>query len=115
MGFLNGEARHATNVIGSSGERRGLSQRRAQQGNDRPTVAHQVAVPADSCTGANWVRIQEFFKGMSVRPRGHFFYRDTIGFNVYCFGEREHAEQFCGRFNGEFIAPEERPRWPRKR
>jgi hypothetical protein len=76
---------------------------------------HQVAVPADSCTGANWVRIQEFCKGMSVRPRGHFIYRDTIGFNVYCFGEREHAQQFCGRFNGEFIAPEERPRWPRKR
>ena len=55
---------------------------------------HQVAVPADSCTGANWVRIQEFCKGMSLCPRGHFFYRDTIGFNVYCFGEREHAEQF---------------------
>jgi hypothetical protein len=36
---LIAKTRHATNVIGSSGERRGLSQRRAQQGNDRPTVA----------------------------------------------------------------------------
>jgi hypothetical protein len=76
---------------------------------------HQVAVPADSCTGANWVRIQEFCKGMSLCPRGHFFYRDTIGFNVYCFGEREHAEHFRSHFNGEFITPEERPSWPRKR
>src|SRR4030095_5959888 len=39
VGFVNGEARHPTNIIGSSGERRGLSQRRAQQGKDRPTVA----------------------------------------------------------------------------
>jgi hypothetical protein len=52
---------------------------------------------------------------MSLCPRGHFFYRDTIGFNVYCFGEREHAEHFRSHFNGEFITPEERPRWPRKR
>ena len=76
---------------------------------------HQVAVPADSCTGANWICIHEFCKGMSLCPRRHFFHRGTIGFNVYCFGEREHAERFRSHFNGELITPEERPRWPRKR
>ena len=47
--------------------------------------------------------------------RGHYFYRDAIGFNVYCFGERDHAEQFCDRFDGEMIAPEDRPKWSKRR
>jgi hypothetical protein len=76
---------------------------------------HQVALQADRCTGAHWTVISEFCKGKSLCPRGHFFYRDAIGFNVFCFAEREDAELFCARFNGEFVAPAERPKWPRKR
>jgi hypothetical protein len=76
---------------------------------------HQVAVQADKCTGAAWVAIRDFCRTLSLCPRGHYFYRDTIGFNVYCFGQRDHAEQFCDRFDGEMIAPEDRPKWPKRR
>jgi hypothetical protein len=76
---------------------------------------HQVAVQADKCTGTAWVAIRDFCRTLSLCPRGHYFYRDTIGFNVYCFGQRDHAEQFCDRFDGEMIAPEDRPKWPKRR
>lgn len=46
---------------------------------------HQVALQADKATGANWVQIQTFCRGLSLCHRGHFFYRDAVGFNVYCF------------------------------
>jgi hypothetical protein len=59
--------------------------------------------------------IRDFCKGLSLCPRGHYFYRDTIGFNVYCFAEPEHAEQFCNRFDGELVDPKDRPRWPKRR
>ena len=32
--------------------------------------------------------------------------------NVFCFAEREHAEQFRERFGGEFIDPKNLPKWP---
>jgi hypothetical protein len=76
---------------------------------------HQVAVQADKSTGANWVAIRDFCKGLSLCPRGHYFYRGAIGFNVYCFAEREHAELFRDRFDGELIEPKDRPRWPSRR
>jgi hypothetical protein len=75
---------------------------------------HQVALQADMCTGANWPLIHEFCKGRSLCPRGHFFYRDAVGFNVFCFAKREDADLFCSRFDGEFIAPKDRPKWPGK-
>jgi hypothetical protein len=28
--------------------------------------------------------------------------------NIFCFAEREHAEQFRDRFGGEFIDPKDR-------
>jgi len=52
---------------------------------------------------------------ISLCPRGHFFYRDGIGFNVYCFADRTHAEQFQARFRGEHIDPKLQPKWPRPR
>ena len=70
---------------------------------------------SDSCTGAQWGSHSGVLQGHVALSGGHFFYRDTIGFNVYCFGEREHAEHFRSHFNGELITPEEQPRWPRKR
>jgi len=76
---------------------------------------HQVALQADSCTGTNWIVIRDFCRGLSLCSRGHYFYRDTVGYNVYCFGELEHAELFRTRFGGELIDPKDRPRWPRKR
>jgi hypothetical protein len=32
--------------------------------------------------------------------------------NIFRFAKREHAEQFCERFGGEFIDPKDRPNWP---
>jgi hypothetical protein len=31
---------------------------------------------------------------------------------VFCFAQRDHAQQFCHRFGGEFIHPKSRPKWP---
>ena len=68
---------------------------------------------ADKATGANWVEIREFCRDLSLCPRGHFFYRDAVGFNVYCFADRKHAEMFCSHFDGEIIDPKDRPKWPK--
>jgi hypothetical protein len=62
--------------------------------------------------GANFVTIHLFCEDLSLCPRGHFFYRDGTDFNVFCFAEREHAEQFRQRFGGEFIDAKDRPKWP---
>src|SRR5262245_57875288 len=72
---------------------------------------HQVALPADFVT-ANYGVIHAYCRGLSLCRRGHFFYRDGVGMNVFCFADRAHAEQFQKRFGGEFIDPKDRPRWP---
>ena len=76
---------------------------------------HQVALAASQCTGHNYVTIRLFCEGLSLCPRGHFFYRDGVGFSVFCFAQKEHAEQFQARVGGEFIEPKDRPRWPGRR
>ena len=55
---------------------------------------HQVALPEYRCSGHNYVTIHLFCEGLSLCPRGHFFYRDGVGMNVFCFAERAHAEHF---------------------
>jgi len=40
---------------------------------------HQVALPEYRCSGHNYVTIHLFCEGLSLCPRGHFFYRDGIG------------------------------------
>ena len=72
---------------------------------------HQVALPANRCTGPNFVSIRYFCEGLSLGPRGHCFRRNHVDFNVYCFADPEHAERFCARFNGELTTPAERPQW----
>jgi hypothetical protein len=52
---------------------------------------------------------------LSLCPRGHSFYRDGTDFNVFCFAERRHVEEFRKRFGGEFIDPKDRPKWPGSR
>lgn len=83
---------------------------------------HQVALPADRCTGTNHKLHRDFCAGrakpsapegaLSLCPRGHCFRRDDTDFHIYCFAEREHAERFKDRFGGELISPKDRPRWP---
>ena len=73
---------------------------------------HQVALPAYRWTGGNYVTIRLFCEGLTLCPRGHSFYQDGTDMNVFCFAEREHAEQLRERFGGEFIDPRDRPKWP---
>jgi hypothetical protein len=78
---------------------------------------HQVAMPAEECTGHNYRSHHYFiaYEKLSLCPRGHTFYRGARDFHVFCFAEREHAETFQRQFGGEFIDPEDRPRWPGRR
>jgi len=100
--------RVATNLVGAVVYRKG-ELNKSTIDRDWP---HQVALPEYRCSGRNYVTIHLFCEGLSLCPRGHFFYRDGIGMNVFCFAERSHAEQFQNRFGGEFIDPKDRPPWP---
>ena len=91
---------------------RDLPERRAQQHIIDRDWPHQIALPAYRCTGGNYVTIHLFCQDLTLCPRGHSFYRDGTDMNVFCFAEREHAEQFRERFGGEFIDPKIRPKWP---
>ena len=75
---------------------------------------HQVALPACRCGGGNYVTIRLFCEEhqLSLCTRGHSFRRDDQDMLVFCFAERDHAEQFRARFGGEFIDPKSRPKWP---
>jgi hypothetical protein len=35
-------------------------------------------------------------------------------FVVFCFADHPHAQQFQARIGGEFIDPEDRPKWPER-
>jgi hypothetical protein len=73
---------------------------------------HQLALPAHSCTGRNFVAIRLFCEGLSLCPRRHSFRRSDTDFNVFCFAEQAHAEQFQSHFGGELIDPKNRPKSP---
>jgi len=73
---------------------------------------HQVVLPARVCTGPNYITLRLFCDDLSLCNRGHFFWRDSTGFSVFCFSEKERAERFEARFGGELIAPKDRPRRP---
>lgn len=57
-----------------------LSKRAIDQG--RP---HQVALEARFCTGDHYFTLHYFCKNLRLSQRGHFFYRDCVGFIVFCF------------------------------
>jgi hypothetical protein len=71
---------------------------------------YQVALRADRCTGAQYDAVHGFCKDISLCPRGHYFWRDDVGFNVFCYSEKKHAEMFCERFGGEMIDVKARKR-----
>jgi hypothetical protein len=77
---------------------------------------HQVALPASFVNGKNYMILHRFCRGLSVLDRHQGFRRANEEWIVYCFKERSDAEYFHMHFpNGEFVKPEERPRWPGKR
>jgi hypothetical protein len=69
---------------------------------------HQVAVPADRCTGTSTNVIREFCKDLSLCPRGHTVRWEDEWFRVYCFADPAHAAAFMARFGGETFDPKQR-------
>lgn len=78
---------------------------------------HQVALPASFVNGNNYIIIHRFCRGLSICPRHQSFRRDNgEEWICYCFAERSDAEYFITFFpNGEFVKPEDRLPWARKR
>ena len=60
---------------------------------------YQVALPAEAL--ARDV-VHDFCRGLSLCPRGRYFWRDDVGYNVFCFATKEHAEMFRDKFGSEW-------------
>jgi hypothetical protein len=73
---------------------------------------HQVALPADACTGAQFHVHARFCaeKQLSLCPRGHAVVFEDRWYTVFCFAEKDHAAQFMAAFGGEPFDPDERGR-----
>lgn len=71
---------------------------------------HQVALPANQVTGANYNTVYGFCRDLSLCERGHSVHRDGIGYVVFCFADPAHAELFRAKFNGEHFDPKDRGR-----
>src|SRR5262249_48368907 len=78
---------------------------------------YQVALPAYRCLGHNYLTIRFFCEGegLSLCRRTHSLRRDDQDLVIFCFAQRQHAEQFRERFDGEFIDPKSRPKRPAAR
>ena len=72
---------------------------------------YQIALRESVTVGKAHDAVREFCADLSLAPRGHTFFRDDAYWNVWCFAEEEDAEKFRARFGGEFMEPEDRPRW----
>jgi|SRR3954447_17507786 hypothetical protein len=71
---------------------------------------YQIALPQNESTGSNSTIKRNFCKNLSLAPRGHSFVRDDEWHNVFCFAQKEHAEQFQQHFGGEWFDPARRGR-----
>ena len=72
----------------------------------------QIALPASASQNGGYAAIHAFCKDLTLCPRGHSVFRNEW-FNIYCFAEREHAEQFMARFGGQPFDPRDRGRGAR--
>jgi hypothetical protein len=86
----------------------------SRQGIDREWP-HQVALPADACSGKQYDEKHGFCRDLSLCPRGKSFRRDDRDYIVYCFADPAHAELFQRRFGGEAIDPQVQRRMGRSR
>lgn len=75
---------------------------------------YQIALRSDVTIGKAHDAASEFCKDLSLAPRGHSFFVEGVWFNVWCFAEEEDAQKFQAKFGGEFMEPEDRPRWGEK-
>jgi hypothetical protein len=78
---------------------------------------YRIALPAYRCLGHDYLTIRFFCEGegLSLSPRTHSLRRDYEDLVIFCFAQRQHAEQFRERFDGEFIDPKSRPKRPAAR
>jgi hypothetical protein len=74
---------------------------------------YQVALPAYRCMGHTYRTIHFFCEGLSLSPCTHLYSRGAQDVTIFCFAEREHAEQFQVRFGGDLMDPPTPARWPR--
>ena len=82
-------------------------------GATEPSWPRQVALSASFVNGKNYMILHRFCRGLSVCDRHQGLRRDDEEWIVYCFAQRSDAEYFHMHFpNGEWVKPEERPRWP---
>lgn len=74
---------------------------------------HQIALPEYAYVGHLYRTLYYFIEreGLSLNTRGHTFMRDDVWHHVFCFTERQHAELFRSKFGGEWIDPNDRPKW----
>jgi hypothetical protein len=77
---------------------------------------YQVALAEPAYVGRNFPIVHGFIEaaGLSLCVRGHAFYRDGMHHHVFCFATEDDADRFHGRFGGEVMTPDTRPRWPSK-
>jgi|SRR5712675_1117296 hypothetical protein len=69
---------------------------------------HQVALPEDACTGANYKVHADFCRELSLCPRGKAVVYEDQGWRVFYFSYPFHADAFRERFGGEPFNPADR-------
>ena len=77
----------------------------------------QVSLPADQCSGTQYVAIDAFCRdaNVSLAPRNYSYRENDVWHVVYCFAVQAHAAAFAARFGDQIIDPATRPRWPGRR
>jgi hypothetical protein len=71
---------------------------------------HQVALPEEACTGANYKVHADFCRDLSLCPRGKAVFHGDQWWRVFCFSDPIHADAFRERFGGEPFNPDDRGR-----
>lgn len=69
---------------------------------------HQIALPADRCTGKNFDVTNAFCRNLSVYWRRHGVTDGQQEFLVFCFKEPGDAAAFKAAFHGAPFYPEDR-------
>jgi len=69
-----------------------------------------VALPDETCTGANHEKIREFCRvnGLTLSRFGHAVVWDKEWYQVFRFGRLKDADHFMREFGGERMHPSER-------
>lgn len=78
----------------------------AQLNRDFP---HQVALPADRCSGKNHDLILLACANLEVVPRHHSVRHNDSNYIAYCFADLQHADGFRAIFGGEKFNPKSAP------